>query len=263
MSTIRLDKYLSDAGVGTRSQVKSYIRKGLVTVNGYIVKQPELKINTGQDIITFKNDVIALSDFDYYILNKPAGYVSATRDNLAPTVLSLLDTNRKDLFPVGRLDKDTEGLLLISNDGTLAHRLLSPRSHVDKTYYAVLDGCVTESDVILFASGVEIGDEDLDTAMPARLEILASPLKLISSYYNENVPLNDSLGYVMITIQEGKYHQVKRMFQSINRKVLYLRRMSFGPITLSDELAPGQYRRLSDEEIARLLSARHFNDLKC
>ena len=255
MSTIRLDKYLADAGIGTRSQIKAYIRKGLVSVNFDNNVKPEQKVTTNKDIISFNNKVIEFSEYEYYILNKPAGYVSAKKDNLYPTVISLIDSNRKDLFPVGRLDKDTEGLLLITNDGDLSHRLLSPRHHVDKIYYAVLDSPVTDHEIELFASGIVIGDDDLDTTMPAKLEILSDPLEFVSSYYNKILEqfsenTDNQCGYVMITINEGKYHQIKRMFQSVNRKVLYLRRLSMGNMTLPPDLAPGEYRLLDNSSIA-------------
>lgn len=270
MSTMRLDKYLADAGIGTRTQIKAYIKKGLVSVNGATQLKPDIKICAGEDTITFNDKEIKYSEFEYYLLNKPAGYVSATTDNVYPTVMSLIDSKRRDLFPVGRLDKDTEGLLLITNDGELSHRLLSPRHHVDKTYYAVLDGPVGESEVDIFAAGLEMGDDDLDVAMPARLEILPVPLEFVSTYYNElihNTAVHDkasegspynteahgngsgkaspynhgSLSFVLVTIKEGKYHQVKRMFQKVGRRVVYLKRISMGSLTLPDDLEPGKY----------------------
>ncbi len=239
MASIRLDKYLADAGIGTRQEVKSYIKKGFVTINGDIAKRPEFKVTPTEDEILFQNQLIMLNEFEYYLLNKPAGYVSATKDNTAPTVLSLIESNRKDLFPVGRLDKDTEGLLLITNDGPLSHRLLSPKRHVDKTYYAVIDGIVEESDIEAFANGLEIGDEDLDVAMPAKLEIIETDLSQQQSV-------------IHVTIQEGKFHQVKRMFQAVNKRVVYLKRISFGPLRLPEDLPLGQYRQLSIEEIDSL-----------
>ena len=239
MSTFRLDKYLADAGIGTRTEVKSYIKKGFVTVNGEIAKKPDIKITPETDTITFQNAPICLSEFEYYILNKPAGYVSATKDNTAPTVLSLITSMRKDLFPVGRLDKDTEGLLLITNDGVLSHSLLSPRHHVDKTYYAVVEGIVTSKEIHAFQQGLEIGDEDLDKAMPAQLVI-------------KNIDHEHNLSTVHVTIQEGKFHQVKRMFQAVGMKVTYLKRIAFGPITLPADLAIGEHRPLTPEEIQML-----------
>lgn len=239
MSTFRLDKYLADAGIGTRTEIKSYIRKGFVIVNGTIANKPDIKINPDKDVIYFQNEPVCLSEFEYYLLNKPAGYVSATKDNTAPTVLSLIDSVRKDLFPVGRLDKDTEGVLLITNDGALSHRLLSPKHHVDKTYYAELEGILTQDDTTAFANGLEIGDTDLHIAMPAKLNILETNHE-------------DNTSTALVVIQEGKFHQVKRMFQSVGKKVTYLKRVSFGPITLPEDLALGQYRVLTDEEIEML-----------
>ncbi|MBE5942519.1 MAG: rRNA pseudouridine synthase [Lachnospiraceae bacterium] len=239
MSTFRLDKYLADAGIGTRSEIKNYIKKGYVTVNGEPTKKPDIKISPDDDEIVFQNQPISLSEFEYYLLNKPAGYVSATKDNTAPTVLTLIDSKRKDLFPVGRLDKDTEGLLIITNDGALSHRLLSPKRHVDKTYFAIVDGIVTKADVTLFEKGLEIGDDDLDIAMPAQLII-------------EKIDPEQNISHVTITIQEGKFHQVKRMFQAVEKKVLYLKRIAFGPIALPHDLPLGDSRILSKEEISML-----------
>lgn len=246
MAIFRLDKYLADAGIGTRSEVKSYIRKGFIAVNNTIAMKPDIKIDSDKDSVSFHGNIISYTEFEYYLLNKPAGYVSATKDNTAPTVLSLIQSNRKDLFPVGRLDKDTEGLLLITNDGILSHQLLSPKHHVNKTYYAVVEGLVTETDVIAFEQGLKIGDEDLDIAMPAQLSIL------------ETVP-EENLSYINVTIQEGKFHQVKRMFRAVGKKVIYLRRIGFGNLTLPENLALGEYRILSEKEIKILC----FNNLKC
>lgn len=239
MATFRLDKYLADAGIGTRTEVKNYIKKGFVTINKTIAKKPDVKINPDMDEILFQNEPIQLSEFEYYLLNKPAGYVSATKDNTAPTVLSLIDSVRKDLFPVGRLDKDTEGLLLVTNDGALSHRLLSPKRHVDKTYYAELEGIITTADIVAFEKGLEIGDEDLAIAMPAKLTIIETDCDHLTSTS-------------LVTIQEGKFHQVKRMFQAVGKKVTYLKRISFGPITLPEDLALGQHRELTREELEML-----------
>ena len=172
MKIIRLDKFLADSGLGTRSQVKQLLKKGVVTVNGETVKKPEQKINIDTDEITCQGRHLTYTEFYYYMLHKPAGYVSATDDNTAPTVLSLLkNAPGKDLFPVGRLDKDTEGLLLITNDGPLAHRLLSPKNHVDKTYFVRAEGKVTEEDLNHLESGVDIGEAAL--TLPARAKLLS------------------------------------------------------------------------------------------
>lgn len=232
---VRLDKFLADAGAGTRSQVKGFLKKGLVTVNGEPARKPEQKISPETDLIVFQGTVLSYTEFYYYMLNKPSGYVSATDDNTAPTVLSLLKgAPGKDLFPVGRLDKDTEGLLLITNDGALAHRLLSPRHHVDKTYFVRADGAVTEDDCSRLEAGVDIGEDRL--TLPARAALLSSG------------PVSE----VELTIHEGKFHQVKRMFQAVGKPVLYLRRLSMGSLTLDETLPPGQYRPLREEELAAL-----------
>lgn len=269
MQLIRLDKYLADAGIGTRSQIKNYIRKGFVTINDSSSVKPETKIDPSVDIVTFHNEVISLSKYEYYIMNKPAGYVCAAKDNLNPTVLSLIENSRKDMFTVGRLDKDTEGLLLITNDGALSHKLLSPKHHVAKTYYAILDKPATTDMIDEFAKGLYIGDEDLDTALPAILEILNEPIDptwpdaiklsnlnpiIVENHTNDepgNEVTNDnaSLGFALLTISEGKYHQVKRMFKKKGIKVLYLKRTQFGPLSLNDTLPCGSYRELYKEEI--------------
>lgn len=242
MSLLRLDKYLADAGIGTRSEIKACIRKGQVLVNQETAKRPDLKIDPEQDVIAYRNQIIQISQYEYYLLNKPGGYISATKDNAAPTVLSLIESRRKDLFPVGRLDKDTEGLLLITNDGALSHRLLSPRHHVDKLYYAVVEGIVTENDILAFAKGLFIGDDDLDAALPAVLTILRTETP------------DKELSYVHVTLQEGKFHQVKRMFHAVGKKVIYLKRIGFGPLVLPDDLPSGKYRELTEEEIRLLYS---------
>ena len=231
---MRLDKFLCEVGIGTRSEVKVYLKKGQVTVNGEIVKKPEVKIDENKDSICFQGQELVFEAVQYFLLNKPAGCVTATRDHLSETVMSFLPENRRDdLFPVGRLDKDTEGLLLITNDGQLAHELLSPRKHVDKTYFAVIDGEVKEEHKQLFLSGLDIGDETL--TMPAKLEILKS----------------GETSEIELTIQEGRFHQVKRMFEAVGTKVTYLKRISMGPLTLGN-LQPGEVRVLTEEELEQL-----------
>ena len=228
---LRLDKYLADAGVGTRSQVKQMIRKGQIAINGETVKKPDQKVDGEKDKIEVMGKEIRYQKYRYLLLHKPSGYVSATEDKMEQTVLSLLPEElRKDLFPVGRLDKDTEGLLLLTNDGALAHRLLSPKKHVDKTYYARVQGRVTDEDQAAFLQGVDIGDEK-DT-MPAQLEILEAAEE----------------SRILLTIQEGRFHQVKRMFEARGKKVVYLKRISMGPLALEEGLKPGNYRELTEEE---------------
>ncbi|HIV52165.1 MAG TPA: rRNA pseudouridine synthase [Candidatus Mediterraneibacter norwichensis] len=232
---IRLDKFLADMGFGTRSQVRQQIAGGNVTVNGLPARRPELKVDTDKDRVLFCGTEAAYAQYEYYMLNKPAGVVSATEDKKEHTVLDLLqERKRKDLFPVGRLDKDTEGLLLITNNGDLAHRLLAPGRHVDKVYYAEIDGKVTREDAELFRAGVDIGDKK--RTMPAFLEILSSADR----------------SEILLTIREGRFHQVKRMFHAVGKEVLFLRRIQMGPLKLDEKLRPGEYRRLTKEEVEKL-----------
>lgn len=232
---MRLDKYLADMGVGTRKEVKNYIRKGLVTVNEQTVKSPELKINES-DTVSYNGSLVGYVEKEYYMLNKPAGVISATEDFRQQTVIDLIETKkRKDLFPVGRLDKDTEGLLLITNDGELAHRLLSPKKHVGKVYYAKISGKVTEKDVAAFRDGVRI-EEDF-TALPAHLRILDSA----------------DISEIEVEIYEGKFHQIKRMFEAVGKEVIYLKRLSMGPLLLDADLQTGDYRPLTKDELDKLL----------
>jgi 16S rRNA pseudouridine516 synthase len=229
---LRLDKYLADMGIGTRSELKAWIRKGRVKVNGTSCTKPEQKVSLHSDEICLDDKRIVYTDYLYYMLHKPTGVVSATTDNLSRTVLDLIrDKQGKDLFPVGRLDKDTEGLLLITNDGDLAHQLLSPKKHVDKIYYAKVKGIVTEEDQSAFLTGVDIGEEK--PTLPAKLTILKS----------------DEISEIELTIQEGKFHQVKRMFEAVGKEVIYLKRLSMGGLNLDPKLAPGEYRMLTKEEI--------------
>ena len=232
---IRLDKYLADMGIGTRTEVKKFIRSGRIQVDGRIEKKPELKVDTATQQITFDNTPVVYQEYEYYMLHKPAGVVSATTDKKEKTVLDLLTVQkRKDLFPVGRLDKDTEGLLLITNDGALAHRLLAPGKHVDKVYFARVEGTVTEADVLAFSQGLDIGDPEL--TLPAELEIQSS----------------DTVSEILLTIQEGRFHQVKRMFEAVGKKVIYLKRLSMGTLCLDEDLPIGAFRALTEQEIKEL-----------
>lgn len=265
--TVRLDKYLADMGVGTRSEVKNLIRKGRVTLNGEVVKKPEAKITLGIDGVAVDGSPIAYVSYEYYMLNKPAGVISASNDPKAETVIDLLEEAvRKDLFPVGRLDKDTEGLLLITNDGDLAHKLLSPKKHVDKVYFARVLGVVSEEDVKLFAQGLQVDDEF--SAMPARLTIKGTTKFHIESIVdkiateeeylmekglldldeNNNVLVSE----IELTIREGKFHQVKRMFEAVGKRVIYLKRLSMGSLKLDESLALGEYRALTEFELKEL-----------
>ena len=232
---MRLDKFLTEMGLGTRSEVKKLLKTKQITVNGEIVTKPETKVAPENDQISYKGEPVTYCEYEYYLVYKPAGCVTATEDQLHKTVMDYLtDTVRSDLFPVGRLDIDTEGLLLITNDGALAHDLLSPAKHVEKTYYAVIDGVVTEKDVNSFENGVDIGEEKL--TKPGKLRILKS----------------EPESEIELTITEGRFHQVKRMFEAVGKKVLYLKRISMGPLQLTDDLKPGEYRPLTEEEITAL-----------
>ena len=234
---MRLDKYLSDMGAGTRSELKKEIRRSGVTVDGKVIKDPGFSIDASSYVV-FRGSVIAYEEFVYYMLNKPAGIISASDDDRESTVVDLIgEPKRRDLFPVGRLDRDTEGLLLITNDGALAHRLLSPKHHVDKVYYARVSGILEDSDIELFRDGLVLTDG---------LECLPAELKVLS------VSEDDYTSEAEITIREGKFHQVKRMFSSIGAEVVYLKRLSMGPLVLDPGLEPGAYRRLTEEEMSSL-----------
>lgn len=233
---MRLDKYLTEMGMGSRSEVKLGIRKGFAKVNEKTVTRPEFKV-LDKDSVLWKGTPVAYVEYEYIMLNKPAGVVSATEDSREKTVIELIqDRRRKDLFPVGRLDKDTEGLLLLTNDGKLAHKLLSPRHHVAKIYYAKVNGVMTEEDAALFAEGLYV-DEEL-TALPAELKIL----KLHPEGTSE----------IQLKIFEGKFHQVKRMVQAVGKEVTYLKRLSMGSLVLDETLKPGEYRLLTTSELEEL-----------
>lgn len=229
----RLDKVLSNIGYGSRRDVKNYIKDGLVRVNDIIIKDSGYKVNPFEDIININGENINYREFIYLMMNKPQGLVSSTDDPLTKTVIDLLPDNYKVFkpFPAGRLDKDTEGLLLITNDGKLAHELLSPKKKVNKKYYVEVDGIVEEKDKASFLDGIVL-DDNYKT-LPSILEIVES--NIISKVY--------------LTIQEGKYHQVKRMFEGLSMKVLYLKRISMGTLVLDEQLEPGEYRELTNEEI--------------
>lgn len=232
---LRLDKFLADCGFGTRKEVKELLRKKQVYVNDRLVVQPDYKVNPETDKVTAQGKQAGYEQYAYYMMNKPQGVVSATKDEKEKTVIQLIkEQKRRDLFPVGRLDKDTEGLLLITNDGKLANNLLAPGKHVEKTYYAEIDGKVTEREIRMFFSGLDIGDEK--KTAPAELKILIS----------------DEKSKVEICITEGRYHQIKRMFEAVGMQVLYLKRLSMGALSLDPELKPGNYRKLTGLEIALL-----------
>ena len=312
---MRLDKFLADMGVGSRSDLKKAIRKSLVTVNGAVEKDPGAQVSA-EDRICFDGAEIRYAEQQYYMLHKPAGVLSASEDRRQTTVVDLIrdaastdasaanasaadhhaagghadgriarsteDTLvRKDLFPVGRLDKDTEGLLIITNDGPLAHQLLVPKHHIDKTYYAIVTGTITEDDQSAFTRGIRY-DEKL-TALPATLRVLstgktvaelrralgftATSERLLRTRLagpafigaEEPADITDDtlVSEVEITIQEGKFHQIKKMVKALpgGKEILYLRRITMGALRLDPDLAPGEFRKLRQEEIQILKDA--------
>ena len=235
MAKIRIDKYLADAGFGSRKDVKGLLKAKQVTINGEMCFHAEEKLEPAQDVVCVQGKMVVYESFSYYMLHKPQGVVSATKDAHEKTVVNLItEQKRRDLFPVGRLDKDTEGLLLLTNDGKLSNDLLAPGKHVEKTYYARIKGMVTKKEVAAFAEGVDIGDELLTA--PAELKIHKA----------------GSESEIEITITEGRYHQIKRMFEAVGMQVLYLKRLRMGPLYLDESLACGEYRKLTTEEIQSL-----------
>lgn len=235
---MRIDKVLSNLGYGSRKDVKKLLKDGAVKVNSVIVKDAKQHVDPKNDTVTLNGEEIQYKEFIYLMMNKPPGVISATEDNRDETVIDLLEV--EDLvfepFPVGRLDKDTEGLLLITNDGQLSHRLLSPKKHVPKTYFAVIEGEVTDEDIEAFRNGVTL-DDGYETK-PGELVILKSGLT----------------SDIELTITEGKFHQVKRMFQAVGKRVVYLQRLSMGPLKLDETLELGEYRELTDEELEILMA---------
>lgn len=236
---MRLDKFLADMQIGSRKEVKSYIKKGLVKVNQVTVKQDKFQVKPETDEIFFDGEKISYQQFFYYMLNKPAGVISATRDFQQKTVIDFLQKTdfRADLFPVGRLDKDTEGFVLLSNDGNLAHRLLAPKKHVEKEYFAKVEGIVRPEDVTAFAKGLLLDKGEV--ALPGELTIL-------------KIDEEKETSEISLIIHEGKFHQVKRMVQAVGKKVVYLRRDRIGGVRLDKALALGEYRPLTLEELAIL-----------
>ena len=230
---MRVDKLLSNVGVASRAELKKYCKQGLISVNGKVINNPGVQVDSESDDIRFNGEKIVYREFVYIMLNKPDGYISATFDKYDPIVLDLIDQSYLvfEPFPVGRLDKDTEGLLVLTNDGQLAHRVLSPKKHVPKTYYAKIQGKVTEEDILAFEKGV-ILDDGYET-MPSQLKILKS----------------DDMSEIELTIHEGKFHQVKRMFERVGKKVVYLKRLSMGKLKLDESLGLGEYRELTEEEV--------------
>jgi 16S rRNA pseudouridine516 synthase len=259
---IRLDKYLSDAGTGTRSTVRDYCRKGLITVDGVVSKHPEQKIDPRNMKICYCGKPVCYERDESicYMLNKPAGYISATRDDREQTVFSVMPGVDPDhFFPVGRLDKDSEGLLLITNDGALSHRLTSPRAHVPKTYEVWISGILTDIELASLREGTDIGDET--RCLPAEVMILhtETSYKLTEKEREclpDSTPAVITASHVRITIYEGRYHQVKRMFHANRHEVFRLKRVSIGLVPLDPELQPGGFRKLKPEELEQLMSVK-------
>lgn len=235
---MRIDKMLANLGFGSRKDVKGLLKSGAVVINDHVVKDAKHQIDPENDCITLNGEPIEYRKYIYLMMNKPPGVISATEDHHDETVIDLLEM--PDLvfepFPVGRLDKDTEGLLLITNDGQLAHRLLSPKKHVPKTYYAVVNGMVTDEDAEAFKNGVTLDDGYV--TKPGELTILKSGLR----------------SEIELTITEGKFHQVKRMFQAVGKRVVYLKRITMGPLKLDESLELGEYRELTEDEIEQLMT---------
>lgn len=232
---MRLDKMLVHVGYGSRKEVQKLIKSKKVSVNNKLVSQPEFNVKVEEDVVKVQEKPVIYKEFYYYLLNKPSGYISATEDPVDETVLDLLtiQDKNKGLFPVGRLDKDTEGLLLLTNDGKLAHDLLSPKKHVDKVYYAKVKGKVVEKDIEIFKEGITL--EKGTTYKPAKLEIITS---------------DEDYSEIYVTIKEGKFHQVKKMVHFIGKEVVYLKRIQMGELKLPPTIQLGEYRELTLEELS-------------
>lgn len=241
---MRLDKFLADHNIGTRKQIKEYIKNGRCKVNGIVASKPDVHIDENNDEISFDGKELTYSKFHYYMLNKPVGVVSATTDKKASTVIDILkDENVRSLSPCGRLDIDTEGLLLLTDDGELIHRLLSPKKHVDKTYEVHIRSKLSEKEKAHLEEGVDIGDKNDDGSIKLTLP---SKVSVCSEVDEDGNPI------ILLTIHEGRFHQVKRMLEAVGNEVLFLKRLSMGPLQLDDSLTPGEYRELNEEEMNAL-----------
>ena len=230
---VRVDKIMSELGFGSRSEIKKYAKAGKIRINDKVIKKADEKVDSERDKLYFEGRQVVVEEFETYVLYKPAGYVCATKDNVHKTVMELIDSDRKNIVPVGRLDLDTEGLLILTNDGALNHRLVSPASHVDKIYYAKFDGTLADDAIECTAKGLDIGEGEV--SKPAKLEILSSD-------------------EVKLTIHEGKYHQVKRMIKALGGEITYLKRIVFGGLNLDDlNLKKGESRKITKEEVEKLV----------
>jgi len=241
MPQMRLDKLLADLGLASRKELKSLIRSGVVTVDGQPAVRPELRVDPERNVVAVNGAALRYAPHHYYMMNKPAGVVTATEDPREKTVLDLVtpEMRRMGLFPVGRLDKDTSGLLLLTDDGEFAHRVISPKSCVEKLYYTKVDGCPDESDVAAFAQGLVLADGT--RCRPARLELLGG-------------------GECLVRLTEGKFHQIKRMLASRGKPVLELRRIAIGGLRLEEELGPGGFRELSDSDLCKLFEMKSMEN---
>ncbi|CAM3116440.1 pseudouridine synthase [Lactococcus hircilactis] len=240
---MRLDKYLAQVGLGTRSEVKIILKKGRVSVGGECVKDGRFQVDKNATTVMCDGKTVTYQAYYYYLLNKPQGVVSATKDNVFKTVVELLNKEdlRADIFPVGRLDKNTEGLLILTNDGALGHDLTQPKKHVEKEYFAHIDGEVTKDIIAQFAQGLTL--KNGEKVKPGELFVEKTyPAQTQSGWMSE----------IRIIIHEGKFHQVKRMFEAVGMYVLYLKRTRMGNLSLDDQLEVGKYRVLSADEIERL-----------
>lgn len=233
---MRVDKLLANMGCGSRKEVKKMLKTGVVKVDGEVIKDGKAQVNPNEQVVSLHGEVIEYKENIYLMMNKPKGVISATEDEVHSTVIDLLEAEDQifEVFPVGRLDIDTEGLLLLTDDGKLAHQLLSPKKHVPKTYYAKINGKVTEDDIQKFEDGVMLDDGYI--TQPGLLKIIRS----------------DQESTIELTITEGKFHQVKRMFEAVNKKVIYLMRTKMGPLLLDEQLKPGEYRELTEDEVSLL-----------
>lgn len=257
---MRLDKFLANSGIGTRKEVKEILKNKKVSINDIFVKDGKVQIDEEKDVVKYENKIVNYKPFVYIMMNKPAGVISATEDNHHKTVIDLLNNNYKtyDIFPVGRLDIDTEGLLLLTNDGVLSHNLLSPKKHVDKKYYVKIARPLSESDIKKLENGIKL--EENFITKNAKIEIIKNNFEKNSENFEftenkkteNNVKENENLVY--ITISEGKFHQVKRMFKAVGNEVLYLKRIKMGNLWLDESLELGKYRELTEEELNSLKS---------
>ncbi len=247
MTKMRIDKLLANMNLGSRSEIKKYAKQGRITVNSIVEKNTARIIEPDKDVVALDEQIVRYQKYIYLMLNKPQEVVSATEDNMHRTVIDLLSEEHKAYspFPVGRLDKDTEGLLLITNDGQFSHSLMSPKKHVNKKYFVEVSGSISESDVKKFYDGIVLDDG-----------YKTKPATLMPQEYFENKDTSTCT----VIIQEGKYHQIKRMFADIGKKVLFLKRVEIGNLSLDESLKPGEYRELTEQEYQNLLQLQGENE---